>query len=262
MDTQSIAAGTSVAWHTFMDYAPRVAGAVLILLLGLLVSGWLSAITLRALKESRIDPTFRPMIANTINYAALAIVALIVLEQFGVQTTSFLALMGTAGLAIGLALQGILSNVAAGIVLLFLRPFEIGDQVTVSDQSGVVLGLALFNTLLRTREGTDIMVPNTNVLNNAITNMSHYPQSELVVTLRVSASANLQAAIKVMQETLDAQTLLAPESKRSISVDALTGAASEVTVRAWVLNNNATAARTDFLCDLRQKLKEADISLA
>lgn len=262
MNTSALTTDTTLAWQTVAAYAPRFAGALIILFGGLVLSRWASALAMRGLSRTKIDPTFRPMISMTIHYAAIGVVLLVVLQQFGVQTASLLALLGTAGLAIGLALQGTLSNVAAGIVLLFLRPFEVGDQVKLSDQTGTVLGLALFNTQLRSQDGVDIFVPNTSVLQNSIVNMSHYPDSMMTVTLNVAAGADLLATVDLVRATLEEQPLIIKTLERTVTVENLTAAASQVQVKAWVLNAQVSDARTQYLCALRAKLKSAEISLA
>lgn len=262
MDETAIMADAAAGWKFAVDYAPRVAGALIVLFVGGFAANWLSRLLERKLQTSRIDPTFRPTIAVSFRYLALGLVGLIVLQQFGVQTASLLAVLGTAGLAIGLALQNTLSNVAAGLVLLVLRPFEIGDQVAVSDQSGVVLGLALFHTKLRSDDGVDIVVPNNDVLKNAIRNMSHYPDRIMTATLEVSAAADLKAALATLRETLDAQPLAIKDLPRAVVVDAIAGGSSRLVVTAWVRNEDYMQARTQFLCDARERLHAAGVNLA
>jgi small conductance mechanosensitive channel len=262
MEETAIMAEATAGWKMAVEYAPRLVGALIVLFVGGFAANWLSRLLERKLQTSRIDPTFRPTIALSFHYVALGLVGLIVLQQFGVQTASLLAVLGTAGLAIGLALQNTLSNVAAGLVLLVLRPFEIGDQVAVSDQSGVVLGLALFHTKLRTDDGVDIVVPNNDVLKNAIRNMSHYPDRVMRVSVQVAASADLDAALAILSQTLVAQPLVIASMARSVEVVAITGASSEIAIAAWVRNADYAAARSRFLCEARAKLKAAGLSLA
>lgn len=262
MDEKTIILESAAAWKLAVDYIPRLVGAAIVLILGGLATNWLSNFIGRSIEKSRIDPTFRPMIATGFRYLSFGLVALIVLQQFGVQTASLLAVLGTAGLAIGLALQNTLSNVAAGLVLLVLRPFEIGDHVAVSDQSGVVLSLALFHTKLRSDEGVDIVVPNNDVLKNPIRNMSHYPDRILTVTLDVAASADLGAALTALRQTIDAQPLVLKELPSTVAVQSIAGGSSSVRVRAWVRNSDHQEARTQFLCAARAKLQAAGISLA
>jgi small conductance mechanosensitive channel len=144
------------------SYTVNLVSAILILVIGWNFAAWLGRFLRRKLgQSSRIDPTLAPMVAGTARYLALIVVLIPVLAQFGIQTASVLAVLGAAGLAIGLALQGTLSNVASGVMLLILRPFGAGDYIDASGVSGTVLEIGLFATRLETFDGIYVMVPNT-----------------------------------------------------------------------------------------------------
>ena len=262
MDKQALTNETAALWAIAVEYAPRIAGAIIVLIVGGMIANWLSAIVTRAIDKTKIDPTFRPMLATGFHYLLLGVIGLIVLQQFGVQTASLLAVLGTAGLAIGLALQGTLSNVAAGLVLLLLRPFEVGDQVEVSGQIGTVLGLALFHTNLRTDDGADVLVPNKAVLDGSIRNMSRYPDRVISMTITVSGSADLEKAVAVLTQTLDAQPLVIKTLGRNVSVAVIKGDTNDISVSAWVKNGDYDAARTQFLTSARTALKTSGVDLA
>ena len=146
--------------------------AVLILAVGWTIAHWLSGWLRKVLVRSHhIDETIKPLLVKSVNYVVLAITLVAVLSQFGVQTTSVIALLGAAGLAIGLALQGALSNVASGVMLLVLRPFRVGDYVVVAGNTGgTVREIGLFNTVLITPDMVYIAVPNSQIFGGAITN--------------------------------------------------------------------------------------------
>ena len=143
----------------FTVYGLDVLGALAILIIGWTAAGWIRNIVYRGLgKVPNMDGTLQPFLANTVRWAILAFVIVAVLNQFGVETTSMIAVLGAAGLAIGLALQGTLSNVASGVMLLVLRPFHAGDFITAGSLSGTVVEIGLFTSELKTGDGIYIML--------------------------------------------------------------------------------------------------------
>lgn len=262
MDQQAIAAQTTALWKLVLEYAPPVIGAIVVLFVGRAVARWVHEFVTRALEKTKIDATLRPVIASVARYVVLGMTALIVLQQFGVQTASLLALLGTVGLAVGLALQGTLSNVAAGLMLLFLRPFEVGDLVEAGGAEGQVLGIDMFHTNLRTLDGVDIVVPNSAILSGTIRNMSHFPERVLKVSLSVAAGADLGAAVGELKAILDASPALIADRGNTVAVKAVSGGASEIEVQAWVKNEEYVNARTSLLTEVRRRFGAKAIELA
>lgn len=262
MDTQALTEQTSALWKMALDYGPRVIGALVVLMVGRLLAKWAASFVGHALEKTKVDATLRPVIASIVRYVVLGLTLLIVLQQFGIETASLLALVGTIGLAVGLALQGTLSNVAAGLMLLFLRPFEVGDHVEAGGSTGVVLGIDMFHTNLRTNDGVDIVVPNSNILSGPIRNMSHFPERVLAMSVNVAADAELGKAVSVLAKTLSEQALVIQDRERTVTVKSLTGGASEIVVNAWVKNDDYQEARSQYLTAVRQALGKAKIALA
>lgn len=151
-----------------------VAGA-LILVIGWIAATWAKRLVVRALAHVPLDLTLKPLLASLVRYAILVLTLVLVLGQFGVQTTSLIAVLGAAGLAVGLALQGTLSNVAAGVMLLILRPFRVGHFVQAGGQSGTVREIGLFTTLMTTRDLVYVSVPNSAIFAGTITNYTREP---------------------------------------------------------------------------------------
>ncbi|HIM42107.1 MAG TPA: mechanosensitive ion channel [Rhodospirillales bacterium] len=144
-----------------IEYGVDIVGAIVLLIIGWTVAGWARRGVRHALERvPRMDETLKPFLAKLVWYVIMAFVLVAVLSQFGVQTTSVIAVLGAAGLAIGLALQGTLANVASGVMLLFLRPFNIGDYVDAGGIAGTVVEIGLFNTEIKTRNGLCLIVPN------------------------------------------------------------------------------------------------------
>jgi len=151
-----------------------IAGTV-ILIIGWIAATWAKRLTVRALAHLPLDLTLKPLIASLVRYVILIVTIILVLGQFGVQTTSLIAVLGAAGLAVGLALQGTLANVAAGVMLLVLRPFRVGHFVKAGGESGTVREIGLFTTLMTTRDLIFVSVPNSAIFSGIIVNYTREP---------------------------------------------------------------------------------------
>jgi small conductance mechanosensitive channel len=261
MNVQDVANQTSILMRLVMEYAPPILGALLVLFIGWTLSNWLRRFIASALDKTRIDATLKPVIASAARYLALGLTLMVVLQQFGVQTASLLALLGTIGLAIGLALQGTLSNVAAGLMLLFLRPFEVGNHVEAGGSEGIVLGIDLFHTNLRTVDGVDIVIPNSSILSGPIKNMSAFPERIVATTIPVSLDSDIAEAMKVARDVLAALPKIQQEREQSISLKSLTGASAELQIAAWVRNEDYRETRSAILAGIRERFEAAGIKL-
>jgi small conductance mechanosensitive channel len=261
MNPTELAAQTSMLWKLTLEYAPPIIGALLVLFAGWTIANWVRKLASRALDKTKIDATLKPVIASVARYIVLGLTLMVVLQQFGVQTASLLALLGTIGLAIGLALQGTLSNVAAGLMLLFLRPFEVGDHVEAGGAEGVVLGIDLFHTNLRTTDGVDIVIPNGSILSGTIKNMSTFPERIISTTFALPADVDAAKALGFVRETLAAQPMIAHERENSVSVKSIAGGGIEIQISAWVKNEHYRDARTDLLLAIKDRFLKAKIAL-
>ncbi len=164
MDKASVVEMTQLALSIFVEYGIKVVGALAILIVGWIAARWVKSTVLRILSRGdRVDDMVRTLAASAARYLVLAVTVITVLGQFGVQTASLIAVLGTMGLAIGLAMQGTLSNVAAGVMLLLFRPFNIGDFVETAGVSGTVKTLNLFTTELTTADNVHIIAPNSHI---------------------------------------------------------------------------------------------------
>lgn len=193
----------SVDW--IIDTGPRIAGAVLFFIFAWMISSWASKLTLRAMNRAEVDVTLTRFVGTSVRWIIIVVAAVAGLGIFGVQTASFTALIGSAGLAIGLAMQGSLSNFAAGVMLLIFRPFRVGDVVNVAGQSGKVDELTLFSTHIDTADNRRIIIPNGQVFGAVIENQTHHANRAVALTVSIDPtravedvrSALLEAASSV-----------------------------------------------------------------
>jgi len=230
---------TSAAAEKVMElvttYAFEVIGALVILIVGWMVAGWAGRTTRQALeKSSRVDSTLAPFLSNIVRYLILALVVIAVLGQFGVETASVIAVLGTAGLAVGLALQGTLSHFAAGVVLLVLRPFRTGEVIDSGSQVGTVKEIGLFATVLGTADGIFVYVPNGQLLNSVLMNYSRNPTRRIDVVVGISYGDDVRKALSVALSLLEADSRILKDPAPETMVVALADNAVNINLRCWV----------------------------
>ena len=215
-----------------VTYGMAVLGAIAILIGGWLIAGWLEKGGDRSLgRVSHMDPTLRPFIASLVRYGILILTVIIVLGQFGVQTASIIAILGAAGLAIGLALQGTLSNVAAGIMLLFLRPFRIGDFIDAGGRAGSVINVNLFTTELKMADGVFMSLPNSQVWGQPITNYARNPIRRMDIVVGIAYDDDIDTAIEALSAVLAADERVLKDPAPQVMVTNLGESSVDITMR-------------------------------
>ncbi|MFB0951655.1 MAG: mechanosensitive ion channel [Rhodospirillales bacterium] len=243
-------------------YGIDVIGALAILILGWMIAGWIrSAVDKSLSKVPNMDGTLRPFLSKLVRWIVLAFVIVAVLNQFGVETTSMIAVLGAAGLAIGLALQGTLSNVASGVMLLILRPFKVGDFISAGSLSGTVVEIGLFTSELKTGDGVYIMAPNSQIWNTTITNFSRNSTRRIDIVVGVAYDDDLDVAQKALQSLMDGQALVLKNPASETMIKSLGDSSVNINMRCWVntadywdafwaLNKGAKAAVESAGCSI------------
>jgi small conductance mechanosensitive channel len=246
-----------------IDSGINILAAVLILAIGWWLSKRLSRWTRTALdRVHHFDETLKPLIASLVRYAVLVAAVIAVLERFGVETASLITLVGAAGLAVGLALQGTLSNVASGVMLLVLRPFKIGDWITVStvNQSGTVREIGLFTTILISADQSYVSLPNSAIFSSPIINASREPLSRLNFTIGVDVASDTDAALKIIADALNADQRILKVPPPATAIASLKEYAVELLVRCWVHNADGEAVTFDLQKTIRDRFRRAGIA--
>ncbi len=182
-----------------LAYTPRVLGAIVILILGRIFAGWARKFTRRALEKGNVDETLATFVARAVGILVMAFVILAVLGQFGVETTSFIAILGAAGLAVGLALQGTLSNFAAGVMLILFRPFKVGDLISAGGVTGIVNAVDLFSTKLDTLDNRRLIVSNSEVYGGTIENVTFHDTRRVDVNVGTDYGADLKQVRDILE---------------------------------------------------------------
>ena len=236
----------------YLAYVIDLGAAILILLGGLFVSSWARKLVASGLdRAGHVDPTLRPVIANVIRYAITVAAIVAALAKAGIQTTTILAVIGAAGLAIALALQNTLTNVASGVMLLFLRPFGIGDYVDCEGISGTVTQIGLFATEFETFDGLYVMVPNTQLIGRAIKNYSRLPYRRLDVKVGISYADDIDKAAAAGLALMKTDSRVVQGRAPQVLVESLGESSVDLVLRCWT-------ARDDYwnvLYDLKKAVK-------
>lgn len=232
----------------------NVLAAFLILFVGLLIGGWVKRRIVKVSeRHARLDETLFHFLGNIARYIILGFAALFVLNTFGVQTTSIVAAIGAAGLAIGLALQGTLSNVAAGVMIILFRPIKLGDFVEVAGVMGTVKDITLNTIELAGLSNTQIIVPNSEVWGNIITNYSVYNTRRSEWVFGVSYGSDLKTAETVIHETIMADPRSLTDPEPFVQVNNLGDFSVDFLVRVWVSSDDYF----QYQADMKRKVKEA-----
>ncbi|MCS5582195.1 MAG: mechanosensitive ion channel [Pseudomonadales bacterium] len=244
------------------DYALDIVGALLLLIAGWVVAGWIEKHTGKVLKRiDRVDATLRSFVTNLVRYAILVLVMIAVFAQFGIQTTSIIAVLGAAGLAVGLALQGTLANIAAGVLLLFLRPFRVGESIDAGSIAGTVREIGLFSTELQTWDGIYLMVPNSQLASAAIQNYSRLPTRRLNLVIGISYTDDIDKALKVLSELLQNDERILDDPAHQVMVVELAESSVNINLRCWASRENYWSLLCGLTKQAKQQLDEHGISI-
>ncbi|HEY8950769.1 MAG TPA: mechanosensitive ion channel domain-containing protein [Rhizomicrobium sp.] len=237
-----------------VDQGLNILAGILILIVGWFVAGWAEKGVRRALDRlRRMDSTLKPLIVKAVRYGILIVTILAVLERFGIQTTSIIALVGAAGLALGLALQGTLSDVAAGVMLLVLRPFHVGDAIDAGGKGGTVRQMGLFATYFTDADGIFVSIPNSKIFSAVITNYSRESTRRINFTVGIDYADDIDRAQKIALDVLQADPRVLKQPVPVIPVGALGESSVDLIVRCWVSN----ADYWNVLFDLQKAVKLA-----
>ncbi|GAB5471517.1 MAG: small-conductance mechanosensitive channel MscS [Rhodospirillales bacterium] len=217
-----------------VELAINIVTALLILIVGFWIARKISNAIKRGVSRSKhIDPAIGNFFSGAVRYLIIAFVIIAVLNRFGIQTTSFVALIGAAGLAVGLALQGALSNVAAGVMLLLFRPFRIGNYVDAGGIAGTIAEIGLFTTEMDTPDNVRITVPNSQIWGQSITNFSHHPTRRLDITCGIGYGEPIQPAVDAMMDVAEADQRVLATPEPQVFVANLGGSSVDLTLRFW-----------------------------
>ena len=216
------------------EYGLKILGAIIIFLVGKWLAKIISQLIERALIKSKIDKTLAKFVKNLTNITLLVFVVIATLANLGIQTTQFAMVIGAAGLAIGLALQGSLANFASGFLMIIFRPFKVGDFIEASGIKGTVKEIQIFNTILNTPENLRAIIPNAHVTGGNIINYTVNGKRRVDLVIGISYEDDLRKAKKIIQDTLAADSRVLQDPAPTVAVSELGDSSVNFVVRPWV----------------------------
>ena len=256
----------SAHWKALIElatsYGLELIAALVILVFGWWLAGRVQRLILRALDRlPRMDATLKPFLSSLARYAIIAVTLVAVLARLGVETTSIIAVLGAAGLAIGLALQGTLQNIAAGIMLLVLRPFKVGDYIDAGGISGTVDEIGLFTTDMTTFDGVYQSVPNSSLWNTSILNYSRLPTRRMDVPVGIAYEDDVERAMALLLEQLKQDERVLEDPAPQVLVTNLGESSVDLRLRCWSESSNFWALKFELNKKVKLWLDAEGISI-
>ena len=240
-------------WPVLLSGALKVFGALVVLVIGLRIAGWLSSMVRKQTsKRAGVDETLGAFFGSLVRWFVTAAVIIASLQVFGVQATSFVAVLGALTLAIGLSLQGALGNIASGVMIMLFRPYKNGDFVEIADQVGTVKEINLFQTILATLDNVKIIIPNTEAIDGVIKNYSGYDTRRCDIVFGIDYDDDMDKALGIIQTLVDADERVFRDPEPFVKVTNLGDSSVDITCRLWC--NAAELWNLKF--DLTKKVKQ------
>lgn len=262
MDVETIQENWGLVGELSLTYGLPFLTAILILILGFWFASFAQRLATNSMsKTGRIDETVARFLGSVVKYVLIAVTVLAVLDEFGVETTSLVALLGAAGLTVGLALQGTLSNVAAGVMLLIFRPFKIGQFVEVGGVSGTVGDITLFTTHLNRGDNVHVIVPNSEIWGAPIQNFSHNETRRIEMVVGVGYDDDLDRVLEVTKSVIEADKRALRDPAPLVAVSELGASSVDLIIRVWCKSGDFSTLKWDMTKAIKEAYDREGISI-
>ena len=244
-----------------MNYGPGALGFIAILVIGWMVAKFVTSMVRKGLAKGDVDPTLIGFVSNLLYMGLMALVVISALGQLGVNTTSFAAIIGAAGLAIGFALQGSLGNFAAGVMLIIFRPFKAGDFVEAGGVAGVVEEVQVFATIICTVDNKAITVPNGSITGGSIVNYSTKPTRRVDMVFGIGYDDDIKQAKQILEDVVSADPRVLADPPPTIAVSELADSSVNFVVRPWVASGDYWPVRFDITEKVKLEFDKQGVSI-
>ena len=244
-----------------MAWGIKILGAIAIYIVGKWIAGFLTKLFRKMLERSNTDITLVKFLGDLVYFGLIVLVIIAALGTLGVNTTSFAAIIGAAGLAVGLALQGNIANFGAGVVILFLRPFKVGDFVEAGGAVGVVDTIGIFNTTFKTGDNRVIIVPNSNIIGGNITNYSREAIRRIDLVIGVGYEDDLKVVKSTLEEILNNHPKVLKDPAPAVALAELADSSVNFNVRPWVKSEDYWSVRSELLESIKTTFDEKGINI-
>jgi small conductance mechanosensitive channel len=243
-----------------MDFAIKLLIAIVIFYVGRIITRVVTRVLRNVMQAREIDQILESFICNLVYWILMLFVIIASINQIGIQTTSLIAMMGAAGLAIGLALQGSLANFAAGVLIVMFRPYRVGDYIEAAGIAGSVLQVQILSTVLNTGDNKQIIVPNGQIMGSIITNYSANNTRRVDMTVAVSYNDDLDKVRSTIQELIDADDRILKDPECLIAVAELADSSVNFTVRCWVKRSDYSTVKFGLTEAIKKRFDKEGIS--
>jgi len=243
------------------DYGLKVIGAIIFLIVGRIIASVARNLVRKVLGRKKVDETVISFVGTLIYTVVMIAVFLAVLDKFGVQTASFVAVLAAAGFAIGFALQGSLSNFASGVMIIVFRPYKIGDFVEAAGVAGVVQEVHLFNTIIHTPDNIKVIVPNSKVAGDVIKNVTGNDTRRVDMTIGIGYSSPIGKAMEIAMDVMKQHGLVLDDPEPQVAVAELADSSVNLVVRPWVNTDDYWTVKFDVTHKIKEAFDANDIEI-
>ena len=261
IDTQKVVSNTERLWAISIEYAPKLASALVILFAGLYAIKILNRVLRRVMSERKIDLTLSKFLADMLNWTLKILLFVMFISKLGIETSSFVAILGAMGLAVGLSLQGSLSNFAGGVIIILFKPFRVGDLIEVQTHLGTVLEIQIFVTKILTANNSTVFIPNGTLSNGTITNHSTAGKRRIDILMTLPYGTDIQEVRKTVLDILTNNEHVLQSPEPALDVLAMTDTAIKMAIRPWVLIEHYSSVSGSLLEHCLQQLSDKNIEI-
>lgn len=240
-------------------YGFQVLGAFVILTIGWLVARWIGRLTQRWLEKHQLEPPIRTLIVRVVKLLILALAAVLALDKFGVQIAPLIAGIGVMGVGIGLAMQGVLSNLMAGLTIIFTKPYRIGEYIDLAGEYGQVTNIELFTTTLTHADRSHVIIPNRKIVGEILHNYGTMRQLDLNVD--VAYSADLAKALAMVREILDRNPRVLKDPAPVVGINALEPSSINIAVKPWVKVPDFTETQLELYKAIVERFRASGLEI-
>lgn len=244
-----------------LDYLPSILMAVVVLFAGLWAIKMIKSLLKKLFINRNFEPTLKKFLLDVIGWTLKVLLFVIVISQLGVETTSLVALLGAAGLAVGLALQGSLANFAGGVLLMIFKPFKVGEFIEAQGQTGTVKEISIFYTKMLTVNNQLVVLPNGKLSNDNITNFTSEGRRRDVITIGISYDSDIKKAKEVLVSLMKEQENILKDPEPVVFVEDLADSSVDLTVRFWAMNEHFWACHFYTIEEAKSRLEAAGITI-
>lgn len=247
--------------NILIDYSPKLVAALLLLFIGIWVIRIINKVSRKIMVKRGIEPTLIEFLSDIIFWGLRIVLFIAVISKLGIESSSFVAILGAAGLAVGLSLQGSLSNFAGGMLIILFKPFKLGDTIEAQGVQGMVIDIQIFVTQLLTSNNQVIFIPNGALSNGTIINFSQQHTRRTDLIIGISYDSNIKQVKDLITQILDSNPKILKQPHATVTVTALTDSGIKIAIRAWTLNEDFTEVSSEILENCKTTFDQAGISI-